>query len=152
MKRLRIGFTVQSAIRATPHPEAVRAVEHAAEIAIGVGFAAAERIHKGGGAVQMAAVDVADGGGFDVRVLQEVPDAGRAHAAAADEADADPVAGRGLRAGRSEAGCGRAEKESSGGAHGAYQDTGVMTSRRSLGSTVWPTLTWRSVTLPETGA
>ncbi|WP_205698578.1 amidase [Conexibacter sp. SYSU D00693] len=34
---LRIGWTVDSAVRATPHPEAVRAVEHAAELLEGLG-------------------------------------------------------------------------------------------------------------------
>jgi len=35
--RLRIGFTMQSAIRPTPHPEAVRAVEHAAVLLTDLG-------------------------------------------------------------------------------------------------------------------
>jgi amidase len=34
---LRIGFTVHSAVRTTPHPEAVAAVEHAAELLRGLG-------------------------------------------------------------------------------------------------------------------
>ncbi|GAA3464173.1 amidase [Saccharothrix longispora] len=35
--RLRVGFTTRCALRGTPHPEAVRAVERAAELLVGLG-------------------------------------------------------------------------------------------------------------------